>query len=195
MKPGANREAPFLVLSLCLVAGLSAACCKASGCNPAGSSRQRIEGSGATDSSGAQAPPSAESAAPVLLPPREEGPPRPEEQQSIQAAGAEAEALARSLLAGGISRREVASIADMRGYRLFRKRRYAQAHAWFIRATQVDGTFELSLFNAARCAALLDRGPEAHALLHRLRALKTPLSRSLARRADRDPDLAAAPVR
>lgn len=136
-----------------------------------------------------------EGAAAGLLPAREEGPPRPEEQRAVQAAGAEAEALARSLLAGGISPREVASIADMRGYRHYRKRRYAQAYAWFIMATKTDGTFELSLFNAARSAALLGRGPEALALLHRLRALKTPLGRSLARRADRDPDFAAAPGR
>jgi len=127
-----------------------------------------------------------------LLAPREEGPPREEAAGEVRAARTEAAQLTRSLLAGGISRREVASIADMRGYRHFKRRRFAQARAWFLQALAADTTFELSAYNAARCAALLGNLAEARALLGRLRTRDTLLARSLLRRAAQDPDLAGA---
>ena len=123
-------------------------------------------------------------------PPREDGPPLPETAKEIEAAAREAAQLAAALVKGGVPPREVASVADMRGYRLYRRRAFRQARAWFDTAIGVDARFELSLYNAARCAALLGKNVEARGLLARLRALDTPLARSRLRLAERDPDLA-----
>jgi hypothetical protein len=122
-------------------------------------------------------------------PPRQEGPPLAETAKELEAARREAAQLAAALLKGGVPAREVASVADMRGYRLYRRRAFGQARAWFDAAIRVDGRFELSLYNAARCAALLGKDAEARALLASLRGLDTPLARSRLRLADQDPDL------
>jgi hypothetical protein len=123
-------------------------------------------------------------------PPREEGPPRSESPAQVATAQLEANRLVLALSKGGVPSREVASVADMRGYRLYRGRLFAQARAWFLAATRVDPSFELSLYNAARCDALLGDGTQARAYLARLRRLDTPLARSRLRLAERDPDLA-----
>jgi len=124
-------------------------------------------------------------------PPREPGPPRPESAPQIAAASAEAAQLIGELVKGGISGREAASVADMRGYRLYRQRYFGRARAWFRAAIQADPTLELSLYNGARCAALLGDVDDARALLSRLRRLGTPLSRARLRSSLTDPDLAA----
>jgi hypothetical protein len=123
------------------------------------------------------------------LPPREPGPPRAEEAAQVEAAAKEARALVRSFVGGGVPTREAASVADMRGYRLYRRRLFGQARAWFRAAVEVDPRFELSLYNGARCAALLGDRDEARALLARLRALGTPLGKARAELALSDPDL------
>jgi Flp pilus assembly protein TadD len=88
-----------------------------------------------------------------------------------------------------VQRREVASVADMRGYRLYRRRVFGQARSWFLIAVEVDPSFELSLYNAARCSALLGEVRSARALLDRLRKLDTPLARARLEAAPSDPDL------
>jgi hypothetical protein len=123
-------------------------------------------------------------------PPREDGPPRAETAQQVGAATREAAELISALMKGGVSAREAASVADMRGYRLYRQRLFGQARAWFDAAVRVEPRFELSLYNAARSAALLGKLTEARALLARLQALDTPLARGRLRLAERDPDLA-----
>ena len=128
-------------------------------------------------------------------PPREPGPPRPESAAQIEAAVKEARGLAQSLVEGGVPRREVASVADVRGYRLYRRRAFGQARAWFRAAVEVDPRFELSLYNGARCSALLGDLSGARALLDRLRALDTPLARARLELSRTDPDLQALRVR
>ncbi len=96
-----------------------------------------------------------------------------------------------SLIAGGIAKREVTSIADIRGYRLYRRRYFGRAHIWFSAAVRTDPTYELSLYNAARTAALLGKVDTAQGLLQRLRRLDTPLARHRLQLAASDPDLAA----
>jgi hypothetical protein len=126
------------------------------------------------------------------LPPREEGPPRAETGELLTGAATEAERLADALLGGGIPPREAASVADMRGYRLYRRRLFGQALAWFSRAVKTDPSFEPSLYNAARCAALLGEVQKARAYLQQLRGLRTPLAHARLQRAPTDPDLASA---
>lgn len=106
-------------------------------------------------------------------------------------AAAEARRLTETLTESGISPREAASVADMRGFRLYRRRRYAQALAWFEQAIRTDGSFELSRFNAARCAMLLDRPEVARGHLRALAALSTPMARSGLAMARRLTDFAA----
>lgn len=123
-------------------------------------------------------------------PPREPGPPLAETEEQIAAAEKEARDLVRALLEGGISPREVTSMADIRGYRLFRRRLFGQARAWFEAAVRTDPRFEPVLFNAARAAAAHGDLAAARAHLERLRRLDTPLARSRLRLAATDPDLA-----
>jgi Tfp pilus assembly protein PilF len=82
-------------------------------------------------------------------------------------------------------------MADIRGYRFYRQRYFRQAQAWFEVAVRSDPTFEPSLRNAARVAALLGEPQRAQNLLHRLGRLNTPLSRSLLRIVSQDPDFAS----
>lgn len=113
---------------------------------------------------------------PLQLAPREFGPPRPESAGQLEQAQQEARRWTSDLLKGGLARREVASMADIRGYRLFRRRSFGQALQWFSTATRVDPTYEPALFNAARAAALLGDVAAAQEHLTRLRGLSTPLS-------------------
>ena len=55
----------------------------------------------------------------------------------------------------------------------------------------MDPSFELSLYNAARCAALQDDLKAAARHLLALQRLNTPLSRARMRMAREDPDLTA----
>ena len=127
-----------------------------------------------------------------LKPPaREPGPPRDEAPRQVAAARQEAAQLVARLKAGGVDGREAASVADMRGYRLYRRRNFKQAQAWFEAAVQADPTFEPALFNAARCAALLGRREQAAERLRGLQKLDTPLSRSRLKLTERDPDFAS----
>ncbi len=121
--------------------------------------------------------------------PRQAGPPRPESPAQLAAAAQEARARTAALLAAGVAPREAASVADTLGYRLYRQRRFGQARAWFERAVAADPTYELSLYNAARCAALLGDLSAALRHLRRLQALDTPLARSRLALALTDPDL------
>jgi Tfp pilus assembly protein PilF len=68
-------------------------------------------------------------------------------------------------------------MADIRGYRLFRRRYFAQARVWFEEAIALDPSFEPALFHAARAAALLGDVAGARRHLDRLRGLGTPMSR------------------
>ena len=113
---------------------------------------------------------------PLQLAPREFGPPRPESTEQLDQAQQEARRWTGDLLKGGLARREVASMADIRGYRLFRRRSFGRALRWFTTAARVDPTYEPSRFNAARAAALLGDVAAAQEHLTRLRGLKTPLS-------------------
>lgn len=121
-------------------------------------------------------------------PPREPGPPREETERQVEQARKEAAGLMQSLSASGIDAREKASVADMRGYRLYRKRNLKQAQVWFERAVEVDPTFEPSLLNAARCAVLLGQPDQARAHLQTLKKLDTPLARSRLALTTTDPD-------
>ena len=123
-------------------------------------------------------------------PPREPGPARVEPPATVEAAGVEARRLTRALRSGGVDPREVAAVADMRGYRLYRKRYFRQAQVWFEIAASVDPSFEPALLNAARCAVLLKQPSRAQELLRSLGRLNTPLSRSRLGRAKQDPDFA-----
>ena len=86
--------------------------------------------------------------------------------------------MADQLLAANVATREVTSVLDIHGYRLYRRRYYGMAYAWFAQAAQIDPRFELSLFNAARTAALLGNLDHVHKHVTGLRALRTPLARS-----------------
>lgn len=123
-------------------------------------------------------------------PPREEGPPRAESREQLAQARREAAALVASLRAGGVPAREAASVADIRGYRLYRRRSYGQALAWFDAALAAEPGHELALLNAARAARLLGDDARARRHLLSLERLGTSLARSLLRRAARDRDLA-----
>ena len=123
-------------------------------------------------------------------PPREPGPPRPETDGQVEAARREARSLVSSLRAGGVAPREVTSTADIRGYRLFRRRYFRQALAWLEAAVRSDPTFEPALYTAARAAAAAGEPDAARGYLRGLAALKTPLARDRLRMARQDPDLA-----
>ena len=97
---------------------------------------------------------------------------------------------ALALIGGGVARREAASVADMRGYRLYRRRLFGQARAWFRAAVSIDSSFEPGLYNGARCATLLGDLSEARSLLHRLHRLATPLARARIALSLTDADLA-----
>lgn len=122
--------------------------------------------------------------------PREPGPPHKETDEQLRSAGEECRSLVDSLLTSGISPREVASTADIRGYRLYRRRYFGQARVWFEAATRTDPTYEPGLLNAARVAALLGDLVGAREHLRRLRAIGTPLSRSRLSLMKSDPDFA-----
>jgi tetratricopeptide (TPR) repeat protein len=126
----------------------------------------------------------------LLSPPREPGPPRAESDEQVERARREAEALVVSLRAGGVAPREVTSTADIRGFRLFRRRYFRQARVWFEAAVRSDPTFEPALYNAARAAAAAGDLRAAREHLRRLAALKTPLARGKLRQARDDSDLA-----
>lgn len=135
------------------------------------------ESSGPTRSAdSAEASDPANRPSPLQLAPREFGPPRPESVEQLEQAQKEARRWTGDLLKGGLARREVASMADIRGYRLFRRRSFGRALRWFTTAARVDPTYEPSRFNAARAAALLGDVTAAQEHLARLRGLKTPLS-------------------
>ena len=114
------------------------------------------------------------------------GPPRAETAQRVAAARAEAARLTKALRAGGVAAREVTSVADIRGFRLFKRRSYRQAQVWFEAAVGVDPTFEPSLYNAALTAAVLGDPARARRHLAALRRLGTPLSRRRLSRATRN---------
>lgn len=127
----------------------------------------------------------------LLPPPREPGPARLEAAATVKAAGEEARRLTEALKAGGVDAREVAAVADMRGYRLYRKRYFRQAQVWFETAALVDPSFEPALFNAARCAVLLEQPVRARERINALKRLNTPLARSRLDLARQDPDFAS----
>jgi hypothetical protein len=108
----------------------------------------------------------------------------------VKDAARESKELAAALLAGGIPSREVASVADMRGFRLFRTRYFRRARVWFERSVVTDPAYEPALYNAARCAAALSDAAAAREQLARLGALGTPLSTLKLSQARSDPDLA-----
>ena len=123
-------------------------------------------------------------------PAREPGKPRAESAALLRRTAREARVFVDVLLSGGIDRREVCSMADIRGHRLFRGRYFGQARAWFDAALRTDPTFEPALFNAARAAAAAGDPGAARRHLKTLRRLDTPLARSRLQLAEQDPDLA-----
>jgi len=127
---------------------------------------------------------------PLAPAPRDPGPRRPESPEQLAKAQVAASTFTRTLRASGLDRREVTALADIRGYRLYKRRFFGRAHAWFLAAVAMDGRYELSLYNAARTAALLGRLDQARGLLARLAKLGTPLSRMRLALARKDPDLA-----
>ena len=124
-------------------------------------------------------------------PPRQPGPHRPETPDKILATSLEAQKLVKDLLRAGIPPREVASVADTRGYQFFHWRYFNRARLWFEQAVRVDPTYELSLYNAARCTAALGDHKASIAHLATLEKLDTPLSRSRLVLGAEDPDLLA----
>ena len=106
---------------------------------------------------------------------------RPESPERIEAAASEARQLTAALLSGGVDRREVTSVADIRGYRLYRRGLYRQARVWFEIGVEIDPTFEPCLHNAARVAALLGDQDAARAHLAQLARLDTPMGRRFLR--------------
>ncbi len=127
-----------------------------------------------------------------LKPPaRKAGPARPETPKKVEATRKESAQLVKGLLGAGIPAREVASVADTRGYKYFHWRYFKRARIWFEHAVRVDPTFEMSLYNAARCAAATGDHKAAVAHLKTLEKLDTPMSRSRLVLANEDPDIAA----
>lgn len=124
------------------------------------------------------------------LPPREVGPARPETEAQVARERREARELTQALR-HAVSARQLTSMADIRGYRLYRERRYRRAQVWFETAVQLDPSYELSQYSAARVAALLDDLDRAREHLAQLRRQDTPLARRALLAAERDPDLAA----
>lgn len=122
-------------------------------------------------------------------PPREPGPARPESAQAIERTRKEVDQWTRSFRQSGLGSREISSLADIRGYRLYRRRNFRRAQLWFDAAVAADPSFEVPLYNAARVAALNgDRG-RAVKLLAKLAALNTPLAKRRLQLAAKDPDL------
>ena len=171
----ANRRIFFVALALSL-----AACNK-----PAPAAQPDLSGAAlqqkAEDNRGSSLKP----------PPRKPGPARPEAPENVEAAREESSSLVKGLLKAGIPPREVASVADTRGYKYFRWRYFKRARVWFEHAARVDPTYEMSLYNAARCAAALGDHKAAIAHLQTLEKLQTPLSRSRMVLANEDPDISA----
>jgi tetratricopeptide (TPR) repeat protein len=124
----------------------------------------------------------------VDLPPREAGPPRREPADTVARERAEAKRLLAGLR-GSVSARQLTSMADIRGYRLYRERRFQRAQVWFEAAVRTDPSYEYSRYNAARVASLLGEADRAQAHLNQLAQLETPLSRRLLSFSRRDPDL------
>ncbi len=122
--------------------------------------------------------------------PREPGPPKIELESQIIKTRSEVTQWLAALEQNNFPAREIASMADIRGYRLYRKRFFKQAHIWFEAAAKVDPSYELALFNAARTAVLLGDVLAARKHLFRLKKLDTPLSRSRLKLIDSDPDFA-----
>lgn len=131
-----------------------------------------------------------ETVAPLELPPREPGPPRAETREHVTREEQEANALLGALGAA-VSRGQLASMADIRGYRHYHARRYRRAQVWFEHAVRLAPSYELSLYNAARVAALLGELERARTHLAALGALRTPMAARALERARQDPDLAA----
>ena len=127
----------------------------------------------------------------LKLPRREPGPPRAETAAEVQRERDEAARLVTALRQGGVSTRQVASMADIRGYRHYRVRRYRRAQVWFETAVRVDASYELGLYNASRVAVLLKELPLAARRLRKLHELETPLGQRALGLAATDPDLAA----
>jgi len=123
---------------------------------------------------------------------RSSPPPPPATPERLRAERAEVDRLTEALLDGGISPRQVASICDIRGFRLYGRQRYARARVWFERAVRLDPRFEPALYNAARAAAKVGDIAAARRMLQLLRQLGTPLGRRQLERAATDPDLAQA---
>jgi hypothetical protein len=121
--------------------------------------------------------------------PREPGPPRDESDADLKRTEREVSGFIGKLLKSDFSRRELTAMADIRGYRHYRNRRFKQAYIWFFHASFVDPKFELSHYNAARCAALIGRCDWVFEHLARLRSLGTPLSRARLALANCDPEL------
>ena len=130
-------------------------------------------------------------ASPLKLPRREPGPPRAETAAEVQRERDEAARLVTTLRQGGVSARQVASMADIRGYRHYRVRRYRRAQVWFETAVRVDASYELGLYNASRVAVLIKELPLAARRLRKLHELETPLGQRALGLAATDPDLAA----
>jgi len=126
-----------------------------------------------------------------LPPPHAPGPPARETAAQLAAAEAEAQSLLTSLAGSGLSSREVAAIADIRGFRLYHQRHFREAQVWFEAAVRLDPRYEPSRYNAARAAAQVGDLELARYHLEQLKALGTPLSRRQRRYASTDPDLEA----
>lgn len=124
-------------------------------------------------------------------PPRDPGPPQTETKEQLDKATTEATNLVKTLSQSGILAREIASLADIRGYRFYRKRFFGQAQIWFEIAVKIDPLYELSLYNAARTAALLGDLNKARTRLKQLEKLKTPMSQRRLQLSLSDPDFSA----
>lgn len=116
---------------------------------------------------------------------------RPEPEARLRRAAEEARQLTSALLKGGVARREVTSIADIRGYRLYRRGRYREARVWFEAGVRIDPTFEPCLYNAARLSALVGDLSAARERLQQLRRRGTPLSARYLAQAAGDADFSA----
>lgn len=122
---------------------------------------------------------------------RQPGPPRKESESEENKAKIKARKFVEDLRRGKINRREITALADIRGYRLYRMRYFKRAHQWFEAAIENDPSFELSLYNGARTAALTGRLKRARQLLSMLKILDTPLSKMRLELAKTDEDLSA----
>ena len=98
--------------------------------------------------------------------------------------------LTAALLNGGVAPREVASVADIRGVRLMKRKRFTLANVWLRAAAQIDPTYEWAVYHAAVCAAKLGQRDSARAQLQRLQRLATPLANKRLQDARRISELA-----